>query len=80
MTNCPSRDHRARRLDPSFAVGQQRVLFPLAPYLTGNGHASYDISPDNRRLVMSKTVEGEDANQLILVDNWFEELKERVPN
>ena len=29
---------------------------------------------------MSKTVEGEDANQLILVDNWFEELKERVPN
>ena len=66
--------------DPSFAVGEQRVLFPLATYLIGNGHAGYDISPDDQRLVMLKAVEGEDDSQLILVDNWFEELKERVGN
>ena len=66
--------------DPSFAVGQQRVLFPLAAYLIGNGHAQYDISPDDQRLVMLKAVGGEDDRQLILVDNWFEELKERVGN
>ena len=66
--------------DPSFAVGEQRVLFPLAAYLIGNGHAQYDISPDDQRLVMLKAVGGEDDRQLILVDNWFEELKERVGN
>ena len=64
--------------DPSFAVGQRRVLFPLEAYQIGNGHAGYDVSPDNQRLLMLKVVEQD--NQLILVDNFFEELKERVPN
>ncbi len=57
---------------------EQRVLFPLAPYLNGNGHAGYDISPDDQRWVMLKR--REDASQLILVENFLEELKERVPN
>ena len=66
-------------VDPSFAVGDQGVLFPLADYLFGNGHAQYDISPDDQRLVMLRAVEGEDR-QLILVENFFEELKRLVPN
>ena len=65
-------------VDPSFAVGQQRVLFPLATYLVGNGHPQYDISPDDQRLVMLKVEEVD--SQLILVVNFFEELKERVGN
>ena len=67
-------------VDPSFAVGEKRVLFPLALYQIGNGHAGYDISPDDQRLVMLKAVEGEEDRQLILVENFFEELKERVGN
>ncbi len=67
-------------VDPSFALGQQRVLFPVFCYQGGNGHAQCDISPDNQRLVMLKAVEGEADNQLILVDHWFTELRERVPN
>ena len=68
-------------VDPSFAVGQQQVLFPMVDYRQGNGHAGYDISPDDRRLVMLKPPVGEvDIRQLILVENFFEELKERVGN
>ena len=65
-------------VDPSFAVGEQRVLFPLATYLIGNGHAQYDINSDDQRLVMLNA--GELDSQLILVVNFFEELKERVGN
>ena len=67
-------------VDPSFAVGQQRVLFPLTTYLVGNGWAGYDISPDDQRLMMLMAEEGEDDRQLILVENFFEELRERVEN
>jgi serine/threonine-protein kinase len=67
-------------VDPSFAVGQQRVLFSLTPYLVGNGWAGYDMSPDDQRAMLLMAVEGEDDRQLILVENFFEELRERVDN
>ena len=67
-------------VDPSFAVGEQRVLFSLTPYLVGNGWAGYDIGPDDQRTMLLMAVEGEDERQLILVENFFEELRERVDN
>ncbi len=74
-------------LEPTFAVGQQRVLFSGVGYGQGAdfrqaiGHER-KVSLDDQRFVMLRSVEVEDveANQLILVENFFEELKERVPN
>ena len=74
-------------VEPIFAVGQQRVLFSGVGYAQGvdfrqpYGHER-KVSLDDQRFVMlrSVNVEVEAGDQLILVDNWFEELKERVPN
>ena len=61
-----------------FAVGEPRVLFPAGQYtLTGTSQV-YDVSADGRRFVMVRPVAGIAETELVLVQNWFEELKARV--
>ena len=38
--------------DPTFAAGQQEVLFSMADYQPSNGYPMYDVSPDDQRFVM----------------------------
>jgi len=38
----------------------------------------YDVSPDARRFVMMRPISGGDEAELVLVQNWFEELKARM--
>ena len=41
---------------------------------------SYDIEPSGERFLMLQSVSGESRrDQINIVLNWFEELKERVP-
>jgi serine/threonine-protein kinase len=62
----------------SFAVGQPRVLFAAGQYvLTGNAGA-YDVSPDDRRFVFVRAATGGGGTELVVVQNWFEELRGRV--
>ena len=65
---------------PTDPLGQQEVLFSMADYISSNGHPQYDVSPDDQRIVMLRIDEGESATELILVDNWAEELREQVGN
>ena len=67
--------------NPTFAAGQQDVLFSMTDYLFGLGyHPQYDVSPDDQRFVMLR-IDGEvGGSELILVQNFFEELRERVGN
>ena len=50
------------------------------PAVTGR---MYDISPDGERFVLVKELSGGDgeteAPQVVLVENWFEELERLVP-
>jgi serine/threonine-protein kinase len=68
---------------PSFAAGAPEVLF-RGPYVpdAGDPGRSYDIASDSQRFLMIK-VNGPAAAQasarIVLVQNWFEELKARVP-
>jgi len=66
---------------PSFAVRDRESLFAIGRDLrigqSGN-YTLYDITPDDERFVMLRREERE-TEELILVLNWFEELKERVP-
>ena len=64
--------------EPSFAVVQNRVLFPLSNFLNGNGQAGYDISPDGQRFLMLRSAQLD--NQLILVENFVELLRDRGGN
>jgi serine/threonine-protein kinase len=65
----------------SFSAGSPTKLFEGSSYgwtLTVGRH--YDVAPDARRFLMIKQPSGRsEADRLIVVENWFEELKARVP-
>jgi len=63
--------------EPEFRVTSSEVLFE-GRYLAGGYH--YDVSLDGQRFLMVKESEDQPAaSQLIVVLNWFEELKRLVP-
>ena len=65
--------------DPNFRAGNPEVVFEGA-YFLGPGGRTYDVSPDGERLLMIKPVENESGtSQIIVVENWFEELERLVP-
>ncbi len=67
---------------PSFAPGRLRELFPVAGFLTSSNAAAYDIDVSGERFIMvsvEQTPDGASSQQINIVLNWFEELKERVP-
>ncbi len=66
----------AVEMEPVFTVGTREVLFE-EPYMVHPLQTNYDIHPDGERFVMIKREEA--SPQLIVVLNWFEELKRRVP-
>ena len=71
-------------LEPTFALGQQRVLFSGVGYGGSDfpqpiGHER-KVSLDDQRFVMLRSMGVDTESRLILVENFFEELKERVPN
>ncbi len=63
---------------PTFAVGTQTVLFQASEFRGDLSHRGYDVSPDDRRFLMVRDRSGGERATLILVDNWFEELRARV--
>ncbi len=68
--------------DPAFALGQQEVLFSVAAYMRNLAYTLYDVTPDDQRFVMLRIGDRENAvtSELILVENWFEELRQRMGN
>ena len=60
--------------DGELTLGKPRLLFERRSLL-----ASYDVMPDGQRFVMIEESEELAPTQLILVQNWFEELKRLVP-
>ncbi|MHC4556376.1 MAG: protein kinase domain-containing protein [Planctomycetota bacterium] len=65
--------------EPELKVTNSEVLFE-EQYYTGTG-SNYDVSRDGQRFLMVKESEDQpSATQLIVVLNWFEELKRLVPS
>jgi len=60
---------------PSFAASSPKVMF-RGRYLANNNHTNYDIAPDGHRFVMLKP--SDDHADLVVVLNWFQELKARA--
>jgi eukaryotic-like serine/threonine-protein kinase len=65
---------------PNFSAGKPRMLFE-GPYLSlQTTIPSYDVSPDGQRFLMLKSSEqAQSTTQINVVQNWFEELKQKVP-
>ena len=65
--------------DGTFAPGNPEVLFE-GSYLPGTTGRAYDISPSGDRFLMIKRLADDSAEpEITLVQNWFQELTERVP-
>jgi len=65
---------------PTFTTGEVRQLFSTLGYFHFPVHRSYDVTADDQRFVMIRVQEAAGAAELILVLNFFEELKRLVPN
>ena len=67
--------------EPTFSPERSTVLFSAVEFGRNvNNHPMYDVTPDGRRFIMIRQGGGDVRGSLILVQNFFEELKERVPN
>jgi eukaryotic-like serine/threonine-protein kinase len=67
-------------LRPAFTVGAPRQLFE-GRFGATSGIRSYDVTADGRRFLMVQQKERTPvaASEMILVQNWLEEVKARVP-
>ena len=87
MANSFSTDGRIKvwvvdvRTDGGFTTGKPRLLFEKPGYMGGNPIRSYDLSLDGQRFLMVKLEQRKPTpvTEMILVQNWFEELKRLVP-
>ena len=62
-----------------FAAGTPEVLFE-GPYLSEiPAGRQYDVAPDGRILMIKPETDDATSAQIILVQNWFEELERLVP-
>ena len=69
--------------EPAFRPGTPEVLF-VVPNSPGGGGVRYDLAPDGQRFLIIKlggalTDDATASPELVLVQNWVEELKARVP-
>jgi hypothetical protein len=63
-----------------FVTGPEQVLFSATAYRRDFYHAAYDVSADGERFVMIRISDsGSLDEELIVVENWFEELNRLVP-
>ncbi|HUF67168.1 MAG TPA: hypothetical protein VMM79_00855 [Longimicrobiales bacterium] len=60
-------------------MGPTNVLFPATAYAANAVHRQYDVSPDGARFLMIRRKGADGRGRLILVQNFFEELRTRVP-
>ena len=52
-------------------------MFPLVRYATDNVHQQYAVAPDDRRFGMLRASQGNRVDQLAVVENFFEVLRQR---
>jgi Tol biopolymer transport system component len=68
---------------PRFLPGQQVTILPANNIYAGSGAAitsrTYDVLPDGSRFLMIKIANANRLPSLIVVQNWQEELKLRLP-
>lgn len=64
------------RMDPSFEVGPQSVLFSGSDFPLADSHQGYDVSPDDQVFLMLKRVQGAQSAPLVVL-GWFEEIRQQ---
>jgi serine/threonine-protein kinase len=63
---------------PAFTISPPRRLFSVAPYTPIPPVPSFDVHPDGKRFLLLRETTPTDRNELIVVQNWVEEMKARA--
>jgi serine/threonine-protein kinase len=61
-----------------FAPGSAHALFSVAGYADASNRQQYDVSPDDRRFLMIKRPVNAAGQEVVLVENFFADLKARA--
>ena len=68
------------RTDGGFSAGKPRMLFEKPGFSSGGHARAWDLWPDGRGFLMVKLDRNKQpATEMVVVQNWFEELKRLVP-
>jgi hypothetical protein len=62
----------------TFSAAEPRPLFSASAYNLATSAGAYDVAPDGRRFLMVRPLTGPSETELVLVQNWLEELRTRV--
>jgi len=60
---------------PTFSVGRSTPLFPAGGFASLEWGLAYAVAPDDRRFLMIRPLAAGTPDKLIVIENWFEELK-----
>ena len=63
----------------AFEWGEPQALFPAAAFSAAENGRMYDVAPDDRRFLMLRTLPDSTPPEVIVVENFFQELKAKVP-
>jgi serine/threonine-protein kinase len=63
------------KLTPTFSLGRSTALFPMGGFRSHELFPEYAVSPDDRRFLMIRRSVPNAPDKLIVVENWFEELR-----
>ncbi len=64
----------------TFVLGERKALFSVEGFRFATNRQMYDVTPDDQRFVMIRNLGGPEASEMIVVENFFEELKAKVGN
>ena len=69
------------RTDNGFSAGKLRLLFEKTGFSRANAVRFWDLYPDGQGFLMVKKeeIKPRPVTEMILVQNWFEELQRLVP-
>ena len=59
-------------------ISEPRALFSLAGYRRARNRAQYDVAPGDQRFIMIKEPPSPPIPTVVLVENWFPELRAKV--
>ncbi|MEP6688089.1 MAG: hypothetical protein ABJC36_07045, partial [Gemmatimonadales bacterium] len=62
----------------TFTFEPPKPLFSTAPYIALAPIPSFDVSPDDRRFLLLRETAPNEKNELIVVQNWTQEMKARA--
>jgi serine/threonine-protein kinase len=63
----------------SFEWGEPRALFSMKGYRTASNGRMWDVAPGDQRFLMLRPIAGNTPSELIVVENFFQELKALAP-